>query len=103
MYLYVSVDSLIRSFDNARRYAEAHNRGNEASMFTKIVRDLDTIKNIPPEAFAGMVDGEGALARDNEATIAANAAQEPAIQQRSLDAERDPSVNNKDTSDDNAD
>ena len=53
MYLYVSVDSLIRSFENARRYAEAHNRGNEASMFVKIVRDLDTIKNIPPEAFAG--------------------------------------------------
>lgn len=53
MYLYVSVDSLIRSFENARRYAEAHNRGNEASMFMKIVRDLDTIRNIPPEAFAG--------------------------------------------------
>lgn len=53
MYLYVSVDALIRSFQNAERYAEAHNRGNEGAMFKKIVRDLDSIRDIPPEAFAG--------------------------------------------------
>ena len=54
MYLYVSVDAIIRSFQNAERYAEAHNRGNEGAMFKKIVRDLDSIRDIPPEAFTGM-------------------------------------------------
>lgn len=53
MYLHVSVTSLITSFQNAQRYAEAHDMGNEAAMFTKLIRDLDTIKTMPPEAFAG--------------------------------------------------
>ena len=56
MYVYLTLDALVRSFKNAKTYAEKHNRGNEASMCAKVIADLQTLHTLPDEAFASLTE-----------------------------------------------
>ena len=56
MYVYLTLDALVRSFQNAKKYAEKHNRGNEASMCVKVIADLQALHTLPDEAFANLTE-----------------------------------------------
>ena len=51
----LSIDSIARFFENARAHAELHNLGNEAGVLVRIIRDLATLRGLPPEAFVNTV------------------------------------------------
>jgi len=51
MYIHVTIDALVRMFQNGMRYADAHNHGNEHSILQKLCRDVDSLRSLPDEAF----------------------------------------------------
>jgi len=47
----VDIDRIIAFFQNAMKWADANGHGNSHGVLLRIVRDLETLRSLPPEAF----------------------------------------------------